>query len=311
MFWSMPISWRFPFWLHRLAENVDIIHFHFPFPLALLSNVFFSRSKILITWHSDIIRQKVLAALLRPLIQRALAHATAVITTSQSMIRTSNMLAGYRKKCRVIPLGIDPSPYKDPAQPQHPSEIASARAAGLPIILFVGRLVPYKGVDILIHALTRMRTSCRALIIGDGPLKDDLAALATNLGISDKIVFLGPLKDKALISYYQNSDIFVLPSVQASEAFGIVQLEAMACGIPVINTDLPTGVPEVSLDGQTGLTVKVGDPQALADALDRLVTDIPLRKRLGENAKKRVHDLFTIEMMVEATASLYREVMGN
>jgi rhamnosyl/mannosyltransferase len=165
-------------------------------------------------------------------------------------------------------------------------------------VLFVGRLVYYKGVDVLIDAMAHIHATL--LIVGEGPLEAELRRRAVVRGIQDRVVFLGEVAAESLPAYYHASDVFVLPSVANTEAFGVVQLEAMAAGVPVVSTKLPTGVSWVNEDGVSGLLVAPGDPIALADSIGRLLADPVLRNRLGQNASRRAELLFSRDRMIES-----------
>ena len=151
----------------------------------------------------------------------------------------------------------------------------------------------------------------RALIIGDGPLDEKLRSLAASCGVADRVVFTGEKSGKDLAPYFHAADVFALPSIARSEAFGIVQLEAMACGKPVVNTSLDSGVPFVSLDGVTGLTVPPAEPEALALAINRLLDDDNLRSRYGEAGRRRVAQEFGLEKMVHRTCELYGQILES
>jgi len=149
------------------------------------------------------------------------------------------------------------------------------------------------------------------MIVGDGPLRNPLERLARELGVADRIEFLGEMQPREIVPYYHASDIFVLPSIARSEAFGIVQLEAMACAKPVVNTNLASGVPFASLDGVTGITVEPANADALVGAINRLLGDASLRAEYGEAAKRRVESEFTVAAMVERTRDLYEATMNG
>jgi rhamnosyl/mannosyltransferase len=166
----------------------------------------------------------------------------------------------------------------------------------------VGRLVYYKGAEYAVRAMTKI--DANLLIIGDGPLKQNLERQARELGVADRVFFLGKV-DGSISPWYQASDVFILPSIARSEAFGIVQLEAMACGKPVVNTDLASGVPYVSLDGETGITVPPSNPEALADAVNRLLDNPSLRAAYGQAAVRRVQNEFSLDLMVRRTLEVY------
>jgi rhamnosyl/mannosyltransferase len=175
-------------------------------------------------------------------------------------------------------------------------------------VLFVGRLIYYKGADVLVRAMADVDADL--VMIGRGPLKADLEALAASLGVGARVRFVDPVGDEDLAAWYHAADVFCLPSVARSEAFGLVQLEAHAAGVPVVSTTLTTGVPFVNQHGVTGLTVPPGDAAALADALGTLVRDEALRARLGRQASERALADFTVPRMVERTLAVYDEAMS-
>jgi glycosyltransferase involved in cell wall biosynthesis len=176
-----------------------------------------------------------------------------------------------------------------------------------PILLAVGRLVYYKGFEYLIRAMAEVDASL--IIIGKGPRKQSLVALAEELGVSDKVTILDEVED--VNPYHHAADVFVLPSIARSEAFGIVQLEAMAAGKPVINTQLESGVPFVSPHGVTGLTVPPANASALAAAINELLGDQEMRSQFGAAAKARVQQEFTAVKMVSRIARLYDCVLNG
>jgi glycosyltransferase involved in cell wall biosynthesis len=296
-----------PGMIARIRQSgADIVHLHLPNPGAVLAYLASGhRGRLVITYHSDTVRQKVLGALFDPWLHAALRRSTAIIATSPDYLRTSAALARYRDRCHVIPYGIALERFER-CDAALVSELR--RKYGERLILTVGRLVYYKGFEYLIRAMAEVRG--KLLIVGAGPLEAKLRALAANLSLLDKVVFLGEIQNEAVIPYYHASDIFALASVARSEAFGIVQIEAMAAGVPVVNTKLDSGVPFVSLDGQTGLTVPPADPQALAAALNRLLDDPELRRSLGDAARSRARNEFSLQTMTSRMKTLYETVMS-
>lgn len=284
--------------------DADVVHFHHPNPTGALS--YFAartRGRLVVTYHSDIVRQKVLGPMVSPLTHALLRRASAIIASSPQYAASSPVLRRHASRVRVLPFGID----ADEFQRVDPAEVERIRADFGPRIVFAaGRLVYYKGFDVLIRAMRSV--DARLLIAGGGPLRDELRALAAATGVEDRVTLLGPVPD--LRPYYHAAHIFALPAVARSEAFGIVQMEAMACGVPVVNTSLDTGVPFVSPHGETGLTVPPGDVDALAAALARLLGDPALRRRMGEAGRRRVETELGAGTMAARTVALYREVAG-
>ncbi len=282
----------------------DVVHLHFPNPMAALACVM-SRLDvpIVVTWHSDVVRQRRAAAAFAPLLSLLLRRCAAIIVGSTVYIETSTVLSARRKLCHVIPFGIRAKDFEHPDA----ARVAEVhRRYGERIVLGVGRLIYYKGFETLVGAMADVRAT--ALIAGDGPLSGALEAEVARLGVADRVVLLGRVNDADLKAYYHACDVFALPSVERSEAFGIVQLEAMACGKPVVNTRLDSAVPHVSLDGLTGLTVPPGDRAALAAALNALLDDPARRAAMGAAGRQRVREEFSAELMARRTLEVYREI---
>ena len=178
---------------------------------------------------------------------------------------------------------------------------------GLPTVLFVGRLVPYKGVQFLVRALENLKA--RLWVVGTGPLETSLKNLVREKGIADRVVFLGHLSDEDLVTYYHACDVFALPSITNQEMFGLVQLEAMACRKPVVSTTVPTGVPWVNQHGKTGYTVTPGSSAELAQSIQRLLSSRELRNEMGAAGRARVERHFTSAKMAEGILQVYQETL--
>jgi len=283
----------------------DIIHLHWPNPFAVLAYLM-SRcpAKLVITYHSDVIRQRFLAAMFGPILRHVLRRADAIIVTSPNFVEHSSTLQPFRHCCRVVPLGIRPESLLDVSE----SEVAEIRARyGTPFVMAAGRLVYYKGLHFLIAAMKSV--DAHLVIVGTGPLRERLQAQIGREGLADRVSLVGEVE--CIGPYYHAADVFVLASTARSEAFGIVQLEAMACGKPVINTRLDSGVPFVSLHGTTGLTVEPANPAELGCALRILLQNHRFRGRLGAAARQRVAQEFTLDLMAQRTLALYRELAGQ
>ena len=290
-YFSCPVSFSFFREFKKLSQWADVIEFHMPFPLedvaCLLSGC---KCRIVLSWHSDIIRQKKLLYLYRPVLKKFLKRADVILTATQGHIESSAFLPEFREKCKVIPYPVE-IPESFDFTPVLTEKLYHSDSVKL---LFVGRLVYYKGVDVLIQAFQKVR-GCELFLCGSGTLETELKQLAKNLPVH----FLGNLSNQDLKSAFADCDIFILPSVENSEAFGIVQQEAMLFGKPVINTNLPTGVPYVSIHEETGLTVPPCDVPALAEAIQKLADSPELRALYGENARKRVLKFYQCDAIMQ------------
>jgi glycosyltransferase involved in cell wall biosynthesis len=290
-------------------SDADIFHLHFPNPVGEIAYLAAGApGKLVVTYHADVVRQRTLRHFYGPVIKRLLDRADMIMASSPNLIELSPWLTDVRRKCRVIPFGIDLTPWR--MNDYTAAKTADIRARfGFPIILFVGRLIYYKGLDFLIRALTDV--DANLIIVGQGVLEEELLRLAAELGVADRVHFVGSVSAEDLPAYYHACDVFTLPSVAESEAFGFVQLEAHACGKPVVSTNLPTGVPYANLDNVTGLIVPPKNPEALAVALNRLLSDRPFRYQLGEQAKLRVETEFSLEAMGREIIKAYREILAE
>jgi len=297
---STPLSLALFDFIRR--ESPDVAHLHFPYPLGEMANYFFGRArKTIITYHSDIIRQKFLRVVYRPLMERVLTRADRIIATSPNYIASSPVLSRYKNKCVVVPLGIDPAPFENGVP-------AKSRITHRASLLFVGKLRYYKGINYLLEAL-RDVPHAHLTIVGTGPMERAWRELAQRLNVSDRVSFAGTVSDAELPAYYAAADIFVLPASERSEAFGAVQLEAMAAGKPVICTELGTGTSFVNVHEETGLVVPARDAHALARAINRLLDNPALRVRMGNAGCARVQSEFTLEKMVERVMQVYQAVL--
>lgn len=303
VYFSMPVSFSFFRQLRQMSRDCDVIHLHMPFPLGdlgiLLSGF---KGKVVVSWHSDVVRQKKLMILYRPIMERLLKRADAIIVATRGHIDGSAYLGPYKDKCVVVPYGV--SEYlRKKAEESAPKKYVP----GAPTeFLFVGRLVYYKGCDVLLRAFARV-PNARLVMVGNGILLEELQKLADELGISSRVRFETDLPDSKMALAFEQCDVFVLPSVERSEAFGLVQIEAMAYGKPVINTWLKSGVPYVSLNGKTGCTVNPGDVEALAEVMKKLAADPALREQYGKAAKERVKTHFTTELMLDQLMKVYQK----
>jgi glycosyltransferase involved in cell wall biosynthesis len=304
---SVPIAPLFPMEFATRSRKADLLHFHLPNPTAVTSQLTLGPDNrpLIVTYHSDIVKQKTALRMYRPLLRRFLERADRIVTTSPALLQNSEHLSPYREKCRVVPLSVDLDRFDHSTDGSHNLPIDPSR----PTVLFVGRLNYYKGVEYLIDALCGIDAT--ALIVGDGERREALETRVRERDLDTHVHFLGKIPQETLEHCYEAADLFVLPSVEPSEAFGVVQLEAMAYRTPVINTALPTGVPWVSKDGETGITVPPRDTEALAGAISRLLNDPELRDQYGENARTRVENRFSHENMLQEMKSIYDDVAAS
>ncbi len=300
IFFSTPLSPCFPFYFRRFAKSADLIHYHMLFPLAEFMEVILNpHKKKVATLHYEKFRKSYLRIIYRPLLQIFLKRMDKIIIPSKTFL-DSKLLSKFKEKIEVIPFAINTKNFTLDSEKEKLKEEIKKKY-GFPIILFIGNLLPYKGLEYLINAMKNVRG--KLLLIGDGYLKDQLLNLTARNGLEGKVHFLGRKRYDELASYYHACDIFVLPSTY--ESFGLVQLEAMACGKPVINTKIPTAVPEISIHEETGLTVMPNDSTELSSAINRLIENEDERIRFGINAKERVEKFYSIETVSEKILSLY------
>jgi rhamnosyl/mannosyltransferase len=245
-------------------------------------------------YHADITRQRFFGFVLRPVIWFILREARTILVAGQGIVDNSPLLKKFKEKCAIIPFGIDAGFAA--TTPEVAKEAAAIRGNDpRPLILTLARAVSYKGLEYLIDALPSV--DARFILLGGGPLLPALKARARDRGVADRVSFVGAAPDSR--AYFAACDIFVLPSVTPAEAFAVVEVEAMAYGKPVVNTSLPSAVPEVSLHGVTGITVPPRDTPALAEAMNRLLSDAGLRKKYGEAGRERFLKEFTRDVFAE------------
>ena len=302
---SMPIGPATPYWMARLPA--DIMHIHLPYPMAVISALLTRpQCRFVVTWHSDIIRQKTLLKFFQPFLLRFLDKTDRIVATSPRMIEASPYLQKYRHKVEVIHLGVDRRRFERTAAVKRRAQELREKH-GTPLVLFVGRLVGYKGLEYLLEASGKIGGTL--VIVGQGNLYGRLTHLALRSGLGGRVHFTGYVTNEDLAAYYHACDVFVLPSISNNETLGVAQLEAMSCGKPVVSTDLPTGVPFANRHGETGLIVPPRDAEALAEAINRILLDGALRRKLGEGGRERIAEHFTAEGMLDQMLALYRRVL--
>ncbi len=294
---STPIS--LALLAHLRTAQPDVVHVHMPYPVAEIGEWLLGGGRpYVVTYHSDVVRQRAWARVLSPLRSRFLRQAHCVLVTSSAYLSSSVMLQQVRDRCRVVPLGVDIERF------------ASASVASLgemvsdgPIVLFVGRFRRYKGLSVLIEAMAEVEA--KLVLVGDGPERRRLEQQIKRSPAAARIHLVGEVCDADLPGCYAAADIVVLPSILRSEAFSLALVEAMAAATPVVCTELGTGTSEVNEHGVTGLVVPPADAGALAAALGELLADPVRRRRMGRAAARRARECFSAERMVDATVQAY------
>ena len=289
-------------WLGEHCSDYDIINIHHPDPMAALAlRRSGYRGKVVLHWHSDILAQKFFLPMYKPLQNWLIRRADRIIGTSPVYLKDSPYLKDVQQKCRVVPIGID-GIRTDQAK----CEEIRSRYPGKTLVFSMGRLVPYKGFSYLVDSFKELPEKFHLLLGGEGPLNQEIRAQIEENGLEGRITLLGYVPDEDLPSYFGACDMFVLSSVMKTEAFGIVQIEAMSCGKPIVATRIPgSGVPWVNEDGVSGRNAIPRDVSSLTKAILDVDAD---RENLGAGALKRFRTMFTKEMMLNNILKVYEEL---
>jgi len=310
VFFSASISPQIISKLRSVQDDYDIIHVHLPDPMAGVA-LFLARpqSKIVLHWHNDIVRQRMLLKLYLPIQTWMLRRADAVIATSPNYIDGSPYLAAYKSKCHVVPIGVDKN--RMTVSPDKVAEIRD-RFPGKRIVFSIGRLSRYKGYTYLIDAARHLGDGYVVLIAGSGPLRRKLEDQIRSNRLEARVSLLGPVRYKDVGSYYEACDVYCLSSISRNEGFGLVQVEAMLFKKPVVSTAVKgSGVAWANIDGETGCVVEPRNARALAEAIDRICSDDDLYARFGANGLRRATGLFTLDRMLASTLDVYDTILGG
>jgi len=295
-------------WLCRHCREYDVIHIHHPDPMAALAlRLSGYKGKVILHWHSDILKQKFLLKLYLPLQKWLIGRADRVVGTSPVYVKESPYLADCREKLTYLPIGVDEM-KASAASVQRIKE----KFQGKKLLFSVGRLVEYKGFDYLVEAVSYLPEEYRLILGGQGPLRNQLEQKCRDLGITGRVEFLGWIDEKDLPDWFEACNVFVLSSIHKTEAFAIVQVEAMSCGKPVISTRIPgSGVSWVNEDGVSGITVPVRDAKAIADAILEICGDRDKYGAFSKGSRARYESLFTREKMISSLLGLYQDVLSQ
>ncbi len=292
----------------KSAGDFDIIQISLPNPMAVIAYLLARpKGKLIVWYHSDIIGRFFSNILLYPFLSIFLKKASFIVTTSDNYIATSSLLSKFIKNVIAIPYGIEISSFDNEVERKE-TQVIKERIS-FPFILFIGRFAYYKGLPYLMTAMKDIAT--HLVIIGKGPLEYRLKRLVKKLKIEERVIFLNNIPRKVFGRYILASELLVLPSICRSEAFGVVLIEAMACAKPTVTTDLGTGTSFVCQNGVTGFVVPLRDPNALKDAINKILEDPELAKKMGEAGRKRAEEYFTLKKMGDAFLRVYEEVIDR
>ena len=292
--------------LRVLSAQADIIHYHFPWPFMDLAHYLSGvRKPNIVTYHSDIIKQRNLLKIYRPLMHHFLDQTDRIVTTSPNYIENSTTLKRYRNKTTVIPIGLNTELYKNSS---HNSQINNLNIYNLkPFFLFIGVMRYYKGLHILLQSV--LNSKIKIVVAGDGPLRKEITTLAIKYGVHNNVYFLGKVTEAEKVLLLQNCYSVVCPSHLRSEAFGISLLEGAMFGKPLISCEIGTGTSYINLHLETGLVVEPNNPSALRGAMLKLLNTPKMARTMGFNATQRFNKYFRASLMSEKYAELYRDVL--
>lgn len=301
-------------WLARRQSEQDVIHVHLPNPMANLALwLTRPRAKLVLHWHSDIVKQKRLLKLYEPLQAWLLKRADAIFATSSRYAESSPWLHAHMQKVRIAPSCVeDPLQITTPEQRSAAVERVRAAWPGKRIVFALGRMTYYKGFDVLIEAARRLPEDVVVLIGGSGELLEPLRQQVRDAQLTDRVHLLGRVSDEDLPGYFGAAEMFCLPSLVRSEAFGLVMVEAMGHGKPVVATNIVgSGVPWVNLHGESGLNAQPGDPAGLEDCIRQILDDPALAARLGAGGRRRFETQFTFDRMIDVVESAFAAVRAK
>jgi rhamnosyl/mannosyltransferase len=303
---STPFSASVFLRFKQLAKEADIIHYHFPYPLAdLLHFVTRVNKPTVLTYHSDIVKQNHLLKVYQPLMNKFLGSVDRIVSTSPNYSKSSKVLVRFKDKVSVIPIGLDKSTY--PVASKDRLEYWQKKF-GNKFFLFVGVMRYYKGLHILIKAARN--SDYPIVIVGVGPIEKELKEQVIKLGINN-IYFSGFASDEDKVALFTLSHAILFPSNLRSEAFGISLLEGAMYGKPLISSEIGTGTSYINIDGETGIVVPPSNPNALRKAMDYLWNNPIIAKKMGERAEARYWDLFTADIMAESYSNLYSDLLDK
>lgn len=304
---STPLAPTYPFRFFAKARSADVVVHHAPFPLTDMGILLLPKNSTLVVhWHAEVVGRSWLMRILAPFIRNSLRRADRIVVSDPVIVENSPFLKEFSAKCVAIPYGCD-DVYWGQLDPDDQQAVDRLKQEHPRLIVAVGRLVSYKGYEIFLRAMQHVDAD--AVIVGEGQLRAELAELAKELGVFSRVKFLGVLDPHEVKQYIHAARVLAFPSVSEAEAFGLVQLEAMSAGKPVVNTALPTAVPNIARDGKEGLTVPPGDPVAFAGALNRLLDQPGFAEELGRAGRERVRTEFSQSLFLSRMQDVYKQAL--
>jgi glycosyltransferase involved in cell wall biosynthesis len=303
---SAPLSYDYIKTFRKIVKHYDIIHVHSPNPLAEILTLITDK-KVIIHWHSDIVRQRISYFFYRPIQQKVLKKADKIIATSPQYLETSKQIKNFKDKAIVIPVGLNPKRLKIKEQDLREFDKIKEKINNKRVVLAVGRLIEYKGFEYLVEASQFLKDDTVVLIAGRGPLYGTLKNKIEKLNLKDKILLLGRVNNVSV--YMKNCDLFCLPSVSRNEAFGLVLVEALYFGKPLVTTSVEgSGMNYVNKHNETGLVVPPKNSKALAEAINTILSNEKLYEKFSRNALERFKE-FEIDSIADKIINLYQEVL--
>lgn len=306
---SIAVSFQQISMLRKIWKEYDVIHVHHPAPMANIALwVVRPTCRLIVYWHSDIVRQKLMLFFYKPFQNWLLKRASAVVATTPEYIKNSESLRLFPEKTSFIPIGVSKLDVKNTELLEH----LKKKYQNKKVVFSLGRLVGYKGFKYLIDAAQYLDPSYIILIGGSGPLQQELENQIQINGLSEKVTLLGRLSNKDLPSYFMLCDLYCMASITKNEAFGLVLPEAMSLSKPVVATRIPgSGVQWVNEDFVSGLNVEIKNPKSIADAIRGILEDEDVKRKYSDGAFKRFTTLFEKTKMIESFSTLYSKVCAS
>lgn len=293
--------------MRKMAQGFDLVHIHSPNPIVELLTLFLPKSvKVTVTYHADIVRQKFILPFYAPILKAFLNRVNSIHVATENHITYSPFLPPFKNKCHIVPFGIREDQFQFVANVRR--EVHRIRQQYSPYVLFVGRLVSYKGIDVLLKAARQINK--RVIIIGKGPLDNKIQEYIIDNHLQEKIFLLGRVDHSAKFqAFFFGCDAFILPSITPAENFGVVQIEAMACARPVIVSNLKSGVSSVGVDGKTGFFFEPGNEHELAQAINKLSDNPELIREMGQYSKEHFLKHYTLKSFIDGLENSYYKTL--